>query len=143
MVKHKTNLAVAESGEPGKHFLESRSRPNSHTGSNLMDIVDEFDDDCLDDGELMAARKEMTSTPSFEPEVLIFVIVNDIEFNHIDAFDDSIDCAGFGSTTTTRKPSFGPAARIQDRCHEAESQEPRQLESGKWACNHKCKNKKT
>jgi len=66
-----------------------------------------------------------------------------MEFSHIDAFDNSISGVKSRNTAIIRKPRSREMFHSQDPHQEDDLQEPRQLESGRWACNHKCKNKKT
>ncbi|KAI9870789.1 MAG: hypothetical protein M1830_003808 [Pleopsidium flavum] len=56
--------------------------------------------------------------------------MDDMEFSHIDAFDNSIASLKSGSTLTVKKPRPGGAFGFQDVKQEDDLQEPRQLESG-------------
>lgn len=65
----------------------------------------------------------------------------DLDFDHIENFANTAD-------TLTRNNTARNASKNDNRAKSAaypqeEEQEPRQLENGKWACNHPCKNKLT
>ncbi len=67
-----TNIVAGESSGSGLNISRRRSRNNSRTGLDVVDVFDEFDNDCLEDGELMAASTKIVLSSSFcEPEVLI------------------------------------------------------------------------
>jgi ATP-dependent DNA helicase HFM1/MER3 len=84
---------------------------------------DDFGDDGIDDDELMK------------------VSVGDLEFEHIDNFANPMDAVTRKNTaknkTTKLKSQANPIASGVDD----DDQDPVQLSNGKWACNHKCKDK--
>ncbi|KAF2449648.1 ATP-dependent DNA helicase MER3 [Karstenula rhodostoma CBS 690.94] len=92
------------------------SRRRTETPSISRKSVDEFDDG-IDDDEFVKAS------------------LNDLSFDHIDNYanpTDAITRVNTANNATKKDP-------LQAR--EQEDQEPRQLENGKWACNHPCKDK--
>jgi ATP-dependent DNA helicase HFM1/MER3 len=84
---------------------------------------DDFGDDGLDDEALMKAG------------------VADLEFEHIENFANPTD-AITRKNTAKNKPAKGKTlVKPTSMATEADVQEPVQLANGKWACNHKCKDR--
>jgi ATP-dependent DNA helicase HFM1/MER3 len=87
---------------------------------------DEFDDDGLDDDDLVRAT-----------------FFGDLDFDQIENYVDPVDvfASKNAAKTTTKKL---PAKKIPLKTSpEEQYREPKQLGNGKWACNHKCKDKTT
>lgn len=85
-------------------------------------VADEFDDG-IDDDELVKA--------SFR----------DLDFDHIENYANPMDT--FTRKNTAKNASTKDKGRRRPSEHTPDEQdnEPTQLENGKWACNHKCKDK--
>ncbi|KAJ4360643.1 ATP-dependent DNA helicase MER3 [Didymosphaeria variabile] len=97
------------------------SRRRTETPSLPRKPVDEFDDG-IDDDELVKAS------------------LNDLNFDHIDNYANPTDAIMRKNVAKNTAKSKG---RIQEpsQPQEQEDREPRQLENGKWACKHLCKDK--
>ena len=92
---------------------------------------DEFSDADLNDNELMEAGKfnrDMTQTLKVD-----FSAVNVTEFNDIDSYTGNLQ-------QNITKSNSGPKRALLVDCDETKWH-PKQLDNGKWACNHKCKDK--
>lgn len=76
--------------------------------------VDEFEDSSIDDSDLMLAGNG--------------------DFASIDDFEESVQPAFKCVDRTSKQQKAAAAPTVADW-------EPRQLENGKWACNHACKDK--
>lgn len=101
-------------------------RPTSNisrrrTPSVLNKTVDEFDDG-IDDDELFN------------------VASNNVNFENIDNYINPTD-AVTGNKTARNKANKKVSCHKPLQSREQDDREPRQLENGKWACNHPCKNK--
>ncbi|KAK2802099.1 hypothetical protein FQN50_007463 [Emmonsiellopsis sp. PD_5] len=110
---------TADNPSTAKHVMNtSRRRSNDipKKGATVHKDIDEFGDDSLDDVDLLAAAEDM-------------------EYMSIDESDDSDP---FQSVSTSRKVTSGKTT-LEVAASKAE--EPVQLENGKWACNHRCKDK--
>jgi ATP-dependent DNA helicase HFM1/MER3 len=88
-------------------------------------IADEFDDDGIDDDELVQAA------------------LGDLEFDHIENYSNPADAITRKNTSRNAKTKGKGTERPTEKVNEENDNETRQLENGKWACNHKCKDKKT
>ncbi|KAF9741425.1 hypothetical protein PMIN02_000945 [Paraphaeosphaeria minitans] len=97
------------------------SRRRTETPSISRKPVDEFDDG-IDDDELVRAS------------------LNDLGFDHIENYANPTDAI---TRANTAKNAAKTKSRAQDptQPRQQEDCEPRQLENGKWACNHPCKDK--
>ncbi|KAF2193462.1 P-loop containing nucleoside triphosphate hydrolase protein [Zopfia rhizophila CBS 207.26] len=99
----------------------SRRRMEGATGSRRPSGgSDEFGDDGIDDSDLVQ------------------IDIGDLEFDHIENYANP-------SATLTRKntaKNSSTKGKGREKAVEEHDSEPRQLENGKWACNHKCKDKK-
>jgi ATP-dependent DNA helicase HFM1/MER3 len=97
------------------------SRRRTETSSTSRRSVDEFDDG-IDDDELVK------------------VSLQDLNFDHINNYANPADTITRENTArnTLRTKSRNPE---HSQSREQEDREPRQLENGKWACNHPCKDK--
>lgn len=69
--------------------------------------------------------------------------MDDIEFSHVDSFDNVASTFQSQSAARSKKVALPNASGIYDFYHEEDLEHPRQLENGKWTCNHRCKNKQT
>lgn len=104
-----------------------RSPVDSLTTAQFMDR-DEFEDEGLDDMEFRKAGKsEKTSYISRVNHD--HAIADELEFNDIDAYDARRPKHELGKQKTTRNEDTGIDWK------------PEKLRNGKWACNHKCKDK--
>lgn len=110
-------------------FLGALERPISNTSRRRVESIggrrkssetcDEFGDDDIDDIDLVQAAGR------------------ELDFEHIENYDDA-------TTVLTRQYSFNNTSskkRKHTEPHAKEDDGPRQLPNGKWACNHKCKDK--
>jgi ATP-dependent DNA helicase HFM1/MER3 len=86
--------------------------------------VDEFDDDGIDDDELVQAA------------------LGDLEFDHIENYSNPTDAITHKNTSKNAKAKAKGTQQPTEKVNEDDGNEPRQLENGKWACNHKCRDKK-
>lgn len=84
---------------------------------------DDFGDDGLDDDELMK------------------VAVGDLEFEHIDNFANPTDAIKRKNTAKNKTAKGKIAAKPNNAAVEDDDAAAVQLANGKWACNHKCKDK--
>lgn len=84
--------------------------------------MDEFDDG-IDDDELVKAS------------------LNDLDFSHIDDYANPTDALTRANTAKNTAKTKGRAQEPSQSPREQEDRGPRQLENGKWACNHPCKDK--
>ncbi|KAL1600412.1 ATP-dependent DNA helicase MER3 [Paraconiothyrium brasiliense] len=114
----KTELAAPyEQARPASNI----SRRRTETPCMSSKTMDEFYDD-IDDEELVKAS------------------LNDLHFDHIDNYANPTDVIMRKNMTKNSTKNKG---RNQEpfQSEEQEDREPRQLENGKWACNHPCKDK--
>src|SRR5205823_4520569 len=90
---------------------------------------EDFDDDGIDDEELVQA--------SF----------GHLDFDHIDNYTDPTKTINRQNTTKKNSLENNQPAKSARNSHKiaatiaGEVDEPVQLANGKWACNHKCKNR--
>jgi Sec63 Brl domain len=78
---------------------------------------EDFDDSGLEDGDLLAAE--------------------DVEIMDVDDFDEEMAALPAKKDRLHNKKTGNP----KRQCLNDDSGDPAQLENGKWACNHKCKDK--
>nr|POE47024.1 atp-dependent dna helicase mer3 [Quercus suber] len=104
-------LAPKVAGEPDQQSSTARSYGKRAARDNDSRSVDEFGDAGIDDADL--------------------AFVEDEGFTHIDDLDDE---SGAVPTMDGKKRKTPPTRGIDHL-------EPHQLGSGKWACNHSCKDK--
>ena len=111
-------------------LLGALERPISNTSRRRVESIggkrkssetcDEFGDDDIDDIDLVQAASQ------------------DLDFEHIENYGD-------GMTVLTRQCTFNNTSSKKRKHTEPHADEgddePRQLPNGKWACNHKCKDK--
>ncbi len=123
---------VAQQQQPSKSQPSSkahRNRPEEPEGtvahtSPLTLEGDEFGGDDLDDKDVVEAGESVCY--SDHERVLMEASVEELDFNDIDTFDT-------GPNTTMKARQ-----RIDA---EQTGWIPEKLDNGKWACNHKCKDK--
>ncbi|MCJ1225906.1 Sec63 [Toensbergia leucococca] len=125
----KINLPASMFPQPRPQLRESqavdRNVPDKHdkpingllksdfrTASQLLE--DDFHDD-IDDQDMMEA-------------------LDGTEFNHVDTYERRM-------TSNTSKSNVSSTPQTTSAIENDHSWEPTQLENGKWACNHKCKDK--
>ena len=97
-------------------------------------LHDEFDEGTLGDDDLFATCE--IRLPQRSTVQLTLVIVEDLEYSHIDRYDNLSSWEPLGDvsandgthSTNTRSLGSTPSPR-------------RQLQDGKWTCNHRCKDK--
>jgi ATP-dependent DNA helicase HFM1/MER3 len=87
-------------------------------GSTSKGLSDEFGDDGLDDRDLLSVVDSCT----------------DLEFPHIDDIGDE--------TVAPTEQNTGKYQRKKRPDTTVEGWRPEKLDNGKWACNHKCKDKR-
>jgi hypothetical protein len=115
--KKATENSKAQPGKPTSKSTSKRTSSKAKTGSKRRASetgFDEFGDASIDDADLVLAENG--------------------GFENIDDFDDE---ARPNSKAPRKKQKVSNTQDV-----ETASQEPRQLENGKWACNHNCKDKK-
>ncbi|KAF1977607.1 P-loop containing nucleoside triphosphate hydrolase protein [Bimuria novae-zelandiae CBS 107.79] len=116
------SAAACELPRPTSNMSRRRTETPA-VSAKSTDGRDEFDDDSIDDDELVKAS------------------LNDLDFDHIDNYSNLTD------TITRKNTAKNSSAKSKGRVQEAfkllekQVQEPRQLVNGKWACNHACKDK--
>ncbi|TKA69582.1 hypothetical protein B0A49_04499 [Cryomyces minteri] len=84
---------------------------------------DDFGDDDIGDFDLMQAG------------------VGDLDFRHIDTFDDKTVSTTKRNTSGNGKHMTSKASSGRGQPQEKETWEPKKRDNGKWACNHACKEK--
>ncbi|KAK5149095.1 hypothetical protein LTR04_000090, partial [Oleoguttula sp. CCFEE 6159] len=84
---------------------------------------DDFGDDDIGDFDLMQAG------------------VGDLDFRHIDTFDDKAMSTIKRNTTSNGKHMASKASSGREQAQGKETSEPKKRDNGKWACNHACKDK--
>jgi ATP-dependent DNA helicase HFM1/MER3 len=84
---------------------------------------EDFGDDGIDDDELMR------------------VSVGDLEFEHIDNFANPMDAITRKNTAKNKTAKAKSQVKPTTSGADDDNPEPVQLANGKWACNHKCKDK--
>lgn len=85
---------------------------------------DEFGDDDIDDQDMANAGRRLCPTQYLSLYILIKQTAKGMDFSHVDDFDTSL------------RPSTKGRSTI-----EQSGWNPERLENGKWACNHRCKDK--
>jgi ATP-dependent DNA helicase HFM1/MER3 len=101
----------------------SRRRTESASGSHKSSKNDDFDDDKIDDDDLVQA--------SF----------GDLAFDHIENFANPTDALTQKNTAKNASKKTAAKAKERSKSLDEDEYEPQQLPNGKWACNHKCKDK--
>ncbi|KAF2651305.1 P-loop containing nucleoside triphosphate hydrolase protein [Lophiostoma macrostomum CBS 122681] len=101
----------------------SRRRTESASGNHKSTRNDDFDDDGIDDDDLVQA--------SF----------GDLDFDHIENFANPTDDLTRKNTAKNKTKNASAKAKGLPKSLEEDDYEPQQLPNGKWACNHKCKDK--
>jgi ATP-dependent DNA helicase HFM1/MER3 len=102
------------------------SKRRSESGKSTVKaskVTDEFGDDDINDDELVKAA------------------IHDLDFVHIDNYANPIDALTRDNTAkngTAKKKSHVKPVELS--LHD-EDPDPKQLDNGRWACNHACKNK--
>ncbi|KAF2744673.1 hypothetical protein M011DRAFT_528247 [Sporormia fimetaria CBS 119925] len=99
----------------------SKRRVETHTPARRPS--DDFDDGGLDDADLVSAS----------------VRLPDLEFDHIENYANPT--AALTRANTAKNASGLAAKGVTQTKSNDHDQEPRQLDTGRWACNHKCKDK--
>ena len=117
-------------GKPRSHNDTSTQPSKSRGGENANNITgDEFSDDGLNDQDLLEAGKSAHYfLRSRNPNE---IAVDGTNFSHIDIFDQRSATKFIQSVS--QRPDTGNDVE--------NSWSPKQLQNGKWACNHKCKDK--
>ncbi|ODH47967.1 hypothetical protein GX48_05899 [Paracoccidioides brasiliensis] len=108
-------------GAAAKQTMNTSRRRRSENFRNRVETrkdVDEFEDDSLDDIDLIAAAKG-------------------IDYNSLDEFNGNYDLP---KTTSLPNQKAAPGSNVKD-LHANEPKEPVRFENGNWACNHRCKDK--
>jgi ATP-dependent DNA helicase HFM1/MER3 len=105
-------------------------KPTSNTSKRRSENIapirrssDEFDDDGLDDNDLFG------------------VPLKDLEFDHIENYPNPNDEVTRRNTAKNAEVGSRKKSARTRSGEEKVDGEPKQLENGKWACNHKCKEK--
>ncbi|KAK7179790.1 Sec63 Brl domain-containing protein [Paraphaeosphaeria sporulosa] len=111
------STAPQEQERPGSNI----SRRRTETPSLSQKPADEFDDGIDDDD-------------------LVKVSLDDLDFNHISNYANPTDVITRPNTAKNAAKTRGRAQEPSEP-REQVDHEPRQLENGKWACNHPCKDK--
>jgi ATP-dependent DNA helicase HFM1/MER3 len=103
--------------------MSVRRNENANGKRKLSSGTESFDDDGIDDDELVQAA------------------LGDLDFDHIENYSNPTDAITRKSTSKNNKAKGKGVAKPTEKTNEENDNEPRQLENGKWACNHKCKDK--
>jgi ATP-dependent DNA helicase HFM1/MER3 len=103
--------------------MSVRRIENTSAKRTLSGGTDSFDDDGIDDDELVQAALEHH------------------DFDHIENYSDPIEAIARKNTSKNIKAKGKGVAKPSEKVDEEDDNEPTQLENGKWACNHKCKDK--
>jgi ATP-dependent DNA helicase HFM1/MER3 len=115
--KSKEVEALSNTGRPTPNSAKRRSE-TSRVGQGTRRLNnDEFGDGDLDDNDLLAAMAD-----EFEDD-----------FQHIDDYANG--------TESTAKRNTTQISRTAPVGHTQSEWEPKQLANGKWACNHRCKDR--
>ncbi|CAI6326018.1 unnamed protein product [Periconia digitata] len=113
-------LSPGPPNRPTSNMALRRTESTTHV-KKRPPTAEEYDDG-IDDEELMKASSY------------------DLDFDHIENFANTADTLTRNNTAknacSTKNSRIKPNYHPQDDGHE-----PKQLENGKWACNHPCKNK--
>ncbi|PGG99068.1 hypothetical protein AJ79_08702 [Helicocarpus griseus UAMH5409] len=104
--------------KPVTHTSTRRSNDTPKKKATSRKDVDEFEDDCLDDVDLVAAAEDMGY----------------YSLEESDKNDDRLRT----ELVSNRKST--PNKGVKD-LHANKPEEPVRLENGNWACNHRCKDK--
>ncbi|KAF2130634.1 hypothetical protein P153DRAFT_288291 [Dothidotthia symphoricarpi CBS 119687] len=115
-----TRISAPDTPQPN---MSKRRAETSKVSRKRSVASEDFGDDGIDDDELMKATS-----------------VGDLDFDHIENYDNPTDAVTRKNTAKnkTKDKSFSkqPNTAADDEIHE-----PRQLDNGKWACNHRCKDR--
>lgn len=127
--KHAPQLTREEiDTEPNGDISEQQGASTLLTSSEALED-DEFGDDDFKDQEIMNAGKPLL--PLSNSMALILHAAKEMDFSHIDEFDPELK-------------QRRPRPSVQENKATGTQQsiwKPERLENGKWACNHKCKDK--
>ena len=115
---------------PPGDISEQRGESTPHTSPETLED-DEFGDDDFKDQEVMNAGEISFLYSCLVYKVLMVHSVKEMDFSHIDEFDPR-------SKKTKLQPS---ALKIKATGIKQTASDPERLKNGKWACNHKCKDK--
>ncbi|TKA75857.1 hypothetical protein B0A49_03310 [Cryomyces minteri] len=109
--------SVGVSNTSRRRVDAAAAAPNNRTTG------DDFGDDDIGDFDLMQAG------------------VGDLDFRHIDTFDDKTASTTKRNTSSNGKHMTSKASSGRGQPQEKEAWEPKKRDNGKWACNHTCKDK--
>jgi ATP-dependent DNA helicase HFM1/MER3 len=93
----------------------------------------------------MSTGKASTSTDEFgdsdiDDDALVKASIHDLDFDHIDNYANPTD--DITRKNTAKNTSSKDKLSLKMNMHDQDNiEEPRQLENGNWACNHRCKDK--
>ncbi|PGH04665.1 ATP-dependent DNA helicase HFM1/MER3 [Blastomyces parvus] len=104
--------------KPAMNISRRRSKDMSKKGHTNRREIDEFEDDSLDDVDLIAAAQDM-------------------DYHSIKELDGNDDHIRTASVAHQREASGKDIKEV----HASKAIEPVRLENGNWACNHRCKDK--
>jgi len=111
------NELASRPTRPSMNTSKRRSDSSRLSAGGQHETSDEFGDVDLDDADLLQAASAMS----------------DLDFAHIDNY-------GTDAAAQTKK-NTSKNARQKQSSAVASDWQPRQLDNGKWACNHACKDK--
>ncbi|KAF2874303.1 nucleotide-sugar transporter-domain-containing protein [Massariosphaeria phaeospora] len=107
--------------------MSRRRLENAGSGRRSTGDTDEFGDDDIDDDELMKATW------------------GDLKFDHIENYANPTDNITRKNTaknaSTKGKTHMKSSEMPSEKFVDDDEHEPKQLANGRWACNHKCKDK--
>ncbi|KAF2786722.1 ATP-dependent DNA helicase MER3 [Melanomma pulvis-pyrius CBS 109.77] len=103
--------------------MSKRRTENNDGGRKRSGGSDEFDDDGIDDDELVQAA------------------LGEVVFDHIENYANPTDALTRKNTNENASTKGKRGLKPVERRSEDDDHEARQLDNGKWACNHKCKDK--
>lgn len=112
-------------GGVSSHGREGSSNSSMHFARN-----EEFSDGEIDDQDLLDAGNPIASRFKNDADSL----VDEMDFNHIENYESSTT-----SQIHLNKPHL--AIHKQSAAEDGSAWNPTQLSNGKWACNHRCKDK--
>lgn len=113
----------SEPGTPQPNTSRRRAE-NTKVSRKPSTVSEDFGDGGIDDDELMKATS-----------------VRDLEFDHIENYANPMDSITWKNTTTNKRVKENDYLKPVTTMANNEAQEPKQFDNGKWACNHKCKEK--
>ncbi|KAF2706280.1 ATP-dependent DNA helicase MER3 [Pleomassaria siparia CBS 279.74] len=117
-------------------FTQSRSQIRRPTPNMSVRRIKNFDGTCEE-----SVRKDEFDDGIDDEDLMQQAALADLDFDHIENYANPTDAITRKNTTTNRSTRGKTKPKQVERPTENDDDEPRQLENGKWSCNHKCKDK--